>query len=199
MEGTVVLTTSERITAEAISRLERRGFSLVGIKLTRASAALAAQHYSARVADRDFRELVSAMAGQRVTAMAWEGDGVVAAARALVGEGDAPAAASLAGTFGLARTDGAAGAPLLHASADAAQGQRELCLWFSATELIRDAPPATPDADINFAVAAANAAAVSADPSAAAAKTQQRARVETLSDKVRGARVGVVGARGAGG
>jgi nucleoside diphosphate kinase len=209
MEQTLVLLSTDAMAAEAIARLEKRGFALVGLKLTRASAALAAQHHAPLHADRSFRDVVTRLAGVRVTAMAWEGEGVVQACQELVGDASTPSAASLRGAAGLADTDPA----IAIASANPAAAQRELCLWFGPSELVTSAPAAvsavlasgaagktaakaaakaakasgtSTDAELNFAIAAVSAAAASAGEAAGGApeKEQKRSAVAKLSDKV---------------
>jgi len=180
-----VLLSSEGMVAEAISRLEKKGYALVGMKLVRATAMLAAQHHSPLVADRSFRDLVGSLAGARVTALAWEGAGVVAAASAIMGDATGPAAGTLRATFGVAAADSI----VALTSATPAAAARELCLWFTPSELVAAGPAAaspavSADAELNFAIAAANAAAVAADPTAAESKVQQRNKVDKLSDKV---------------
>lgn len=172
--------------AEAITRLEAQGFALVGLKLVRASAALAAQHHAPLVADRNFRSIVARLAGARVSALAFEGAGVVEAAKALVGDAASPAPDTLRGAARLAETD----TTIASASLSPAAAQRELCLWFSPSELVPPAPaegaPAKgeKDAELNFAIAAASAAAASAgdvaagvDGGAASEKVQKRDKV----------------------
>lgn len=171
-EQTLLLFARDGAATEAITRLEARGFGLVGLKLLRASAALAAQHHAPLVADRDFRSLVSRLAGARVSALAFEGAGVVEAARELVA-GLAQAVESIAS-----------------ASASPAAAQRELCLWFGPAELVgasaagRSAPgKGEADAELNFAIAAASAGAASAGDleagvgAATAEKVQKRDKV----------------------
>jgi nucleoside-diphosphate kinase len=170
--STVLLVEADAQVAAAISALAAGGFRLVGLKLLRASATLAAQHYAPRVADREYRALVAALAGGRVSALAWEGEGVVEAARALVGA---------SGSF-------------MHASASAAAAQRELCLWFSPAELVRAPPSAagaaagaasSADAELNAAIAAASAGASSAgELEGSVEKVQKREKVAQLSDVV---------------
>jgi nucleoside-diphosphate kinase len=172
-DSTVLLIESDAQVAAAVGALAARGFRLVGLKLLRASAALAAQHYAPRVADREYRALVAALAGGRVSALAWEGEGVVEAAAALAGA---------SGSF-------------MHVSASAVAAQRELCLWFSPAELVR-APAGAADgggatdgaaaaAELNAAIAAASAGAASAgELEGAGEKVQKREKVAQLSDVV---------------
>ena len=106
------------------------------LKLVRASAALAAQHYSPLVADRGFRSLVSRLAGARVSALVFEGVGVVIAAKELVGDAAQPAPASLRGAAGLSASDAAVASA--SPSAAAAPAAAAYVGFFQAEDGIRD-------------------------------------------------------------
>mmetsp|Transcript_8705 Transcript_8705/g.22186 ORF Transcript_8705/g.22186 Transcript_8705/m.22186 type:complete len:532 (-) Transcript_8705:341-1936(-) len=169
MEQTLILCSNDALVADAVARLGERGFALVGLKLVRASAALAAQHHAPLVADRGFRTAVARMACARLSALVFEGAGVVDEANALVG------------------TAAESDAAFACASPSAAAAQREICLWFSPNELVTSAAPssASADAELNYAIAAASAAAASAgDAGGVEEKVQKRDKVAVLSDKV---------------
>lgn len=69
-----------------ISRFERKGFKLVGMKLMVPSEKLAKEHYAEHEGKSFFKNLVSFITSGPVVAMVWEGKGeVVAAVRKVIG------------------------------------------------------------------------------------------------------------------
>lgn len=69
-----------------ISRFESKGFTLVGIKTLIPSRSLAETHYAALSEKPFFNDLVDFITSGPVCAMVWQGEGVVAAARSMIGE-----------------------------------------------------------------------------------------------------------------
>lgn len=89
---------------QIISRFEAKGFKLVAIKTLVPSRALAEKHYAALSEKPFFKKLVDFIISGPVCAMVWEGEGVVAASRKLIGE-TAPLASApgtIRGDFGVA-------------------------------------------------------------------------------------------------
>ena len=60
-----------------ISRIEAKGFKLVGLKMLRMSEEMAGRHYAEHRDKPFFQELIDFITASPVVAMAWEGDGVV--------------------------------------------------------------------------------------------------------------------------
>ena len=73
------------LVGEVIRRFETKGFKLVGLKLLSVSKELAAKHYDVHKERPFFAGLVQFITSSPVVAMVWEGDGVVASARNLIG------------------------------------------------------------------------------------------------------------------
>ena len=71
---------------EVISRLERRGLKLVGMKLMQMDDALARQHYGEHVDRPFFPGLVAFITSSPVVAMVWEADNAVVAVRSSMGQ-----------------------------------------------------------------------------------------------------------------
>lgn len=69
-----------------ISRFEAKGFTLVGIKTLVPTRELAETHYEALSKKPFFNDLVEFITSGPVCAMVWQGEGVVAAARKMIGE-----------------------------------------------------------------------------------------------------------------
>lgn len=68
-----------------IQRFEQKGYTLVGLKLMRVSRELAEQHYAEHKDKPFFAGLVDFITSGPVVAMVWEGRGVIANARKLIG------------------------------------------------------------------------------------------------------------------
>jgi len=137
MERTLVLVKPDGVqrglVGEVVSRLERRGLKLVGMKLLRVDETLARRHY-AEHADRPFFPgLVEFITSAPVVAMAWEAENAVEVVRKAMGETDP--AASAPGTI---RGDLALdiGRNLVHGSDSAGSAEREVGLFFSAEDLL---------------------------------------------------------------
>jgi len=118
---------------EIITRFERRGLRIVGMKFMRIDRALAEQHY-AEHRDKSFYEsLLDYITSAPVVVMVLEGPNAVQIARNTIGATkpiDA-AAGSIRGDFGLET-----GRNLVHGSDSPASSQREVALFFEAEELI---------------------------------------------------------------
>lgn len=119
------------LVGEIISRFERKGFKLVALKLVTASKDLAENHYAEHKERPFFGGLVSFLTSGPVVAMIWEGKGVVASARTLIG-----ATNPLTSTPGTIRGDLAVdvGRNVIHGSDSVESAQREIALWFQQDE-----------------------------------------------------------------
>ena len=137
MERTLVLVKPDGVQrgliGEVISRLERRGLKLVGMKLMQVDDALARQHYGEHVDRPFFAGLVDFITSSPVVAMAWEADNAVEAVRSTMGQTNPTT--SPPGTI---RGDLALdiGRNLVHGSDSPESAQRELALFFTAGELL---------------------------------------------------------------
>lgn len=129
------------LVGEIIARFERKGFTLVGLKLLNVSQELAESHYAVHRERPFFKGLVEYITSGPVVAMVWEGDGVVAAARKLIG-----ATNPLTAEPGTIRGDLAIniGRNLIHGSDAIETAQREIDLWFSDAELAAWEPTLSP-------------------------------------------------------
>lgn len=86
-----------------ISRFEAKGYKLVGIKTIVPSRELAETHYEALSSKPFFPDLVDFITSGPVCAMVWEGEGVVATARRMIGETNPLASnpGTIRGDFGI--------------------------------------------------------------------------------------------------
>ena len=120
------------LVGEVIKRLENKGFTLVGLKLMAVSRELAEKHYDVHKERPFFGSLVEFIISSPVVAMVWEGKGVVASARKIIG-GTNPLEAdpgTIRGDYGVD-----IGRNLIHGSDAIETATREISLWFKDEEL----------------------------------------------------------------
>jgi nucleoside-diphosphate kinase len=129
-----------KLIAEIIRRYESKGFTLVGLKLMMVSSALAEQHYAEHKERPFFKGLVEFITSGPVVAMVWEGEGVVAAARKVIGVTNPLASepGTIRGDFGIS-----IGRNIIHGSDAVETAQREIALWFKDEELVSWQPTLT--------------------------------------------------------
>lgn len=130
-----------KLVGEIIGRFEAKGFTLVGLKQMTVSKELAEKHYESLNDKPFFNGLIEFITSGPVVAMVWEGDGVVASARKLIG-----ATNPLAAEPGTIRGDLAAnvGRNVIHGSDALETAQREIALWFKEDELSQWTPTMMP-------------------------------------------------------
>ncbi|TVP68828.1 MAG: nucleoside-diphosphate kinase [Leptolyngbya sp. LCM1.Bin17] len=120
------------LVSDIIGRFETKGFTLVGMKLTSVSRELAEKHYAVHKERPFFAGLVDFITSGPVVAMVWEGEGVIASARKMIG-----ATKPLEAEPGTIRGDlgVTVGRNIIHGSDAPETAQAEIALWFSDTEL----------------------------------------------------------------
>lgn len=125
---------------EIVRRLESKGFTLVGLKLIRVSRELAEQHYGEHKEKSFFPGLVDFITSGPVVAMVWEGKGIVAAARKIIGATNPLNAdpGTIRGDYGID-----IGRNIIHGSDAQETAQREISLWFKEEELASWQPTLT--------------------------------------------------------
>ena len=137
MERTLVLVKPDGVQrgliGEVISRLERRGLKLVGMKLMQVDDALARQHYGEHVDRPFFAGLVDFITSSPVVAMAWEAENAVEAVRNTMGQTNPTASppGTIRGDLGLD-----IGRNLVHGADSPESAMRELTLFFTGAELL---------------------------------------------------------------
>ena len=117
---------------EILGRFERKGFKLVALKQLTPSRELAEKHYGVHRERPFFAGLVDFITSGPVIAMVWEGDGVIASARTLIG-----ATKPLEANPGTIRGDLAVniGRNVIHGSDGSETAKFEIGLWFKSSEL----------------------------------------------------------------
>ncbi|MCU0541588.1 MAG: nucleoside-diphosphate kinase [Oscillatoriaceae cyanobacterium Prado104] len=129
------------LVGEIIGRFEAKGFKLVGMKMMTASRELAEKHYDVHKEKSFFPGLVSFIISSPVVAMVWEGEGVVASARKIIGATNPLNAepGTIRGDFGVS-----VGRNIIHGSDAVETARAEIGLWFKETELSDWEPSLTP-------------------------------------------------------
>ena len=115
------------LVGEVVSRLERKGLTLVNMRMLTIDEELAGRHYAEHTEKPFFGELVAFITSGPVVAMEWSGEGAVAVARTLMG-GTNPAEASpgtIRGDFGLIITEN-----IVHGSDSVESATREIGIFF---------------------------------------------------------------------
>ncbi|AOY81691.1 nucleoside-diphosphate kinase [Moorena producens JHB] len=129
------------LVGQIIQRFETKGFTLVGLKLMNVSRELAEQHYAVHKERPFFGGLIEFIISGPVVAMVWEGNGVVASARKIIGATKPLEAepGTIRGDYGLDT-----GRNLIHGSDAIETAQQEISLWFKEEELVTWEPTITP-------------------------------------------------------
>lgn len=131
MQRTLILVKPDafarRLTGEIIARFERKGMSLVAMRLMTMSRELAQRHYAEHDGKPFFDELVSFITSGPLVAMVLEGESAVRAARQVIG-----ATNPLEANTGSIRGDYAivVGQNLVHGSDAEQSAAREVALFF---------------------------------------------------------------------
>ena len=125
-------TVNRRIAGEVISRLERKGLRLVGVKMLNMSLELAKTHYAEHEGRPFYDTLIQYITSGPVIAMVWQSDDCVTLIRKLVGSTTVTEAAP-----GTIRGDFCCHTPhnIIHASDSKESAEREISLFFRPEEL----------------------------------------------------------------
>jgi len=122
-----------RLVGEILSRFERRGLRLVGLKMVKPDRELAAQHYAVHRGKPFYEDLVAFITSGPVVAVALEGSQAVTLVRRMMGALKPEEAAP--GTIrGDLTTETQTN--LVHGSDSAETAEEELALWFGADDLL---------------------------------------------------------------
>lgn len=136
MERTLVLIKPDAmqrgLAGEILTRLERRGLRIAGLKLLHVDRALAERHYGEHVGKPFYEGLVSYITACPIIAAVFEGTNAVESVRNSVGKTNPRDAApgTIRGDFGLE-----IGRNLIHASDSLDNAARETAIFFDESEL----------------------------------------------------------------
>lgn len=137
MEQTLVLIKPDGVQrsliGEIVTRLERRGLKLRGMKFMQMTRELASVHYEAHVGKPFYDGLVGYITSGPIVAMVWEGKDAIQIVRTTMGATNAAAAAP-----GTIRGDFAVeiGRNLVHGSDGPESAAHEVALFFQEGELV---------------------------------------------------------------
>ena len=117
---------------EIISRFERKGLKLVGLKMVSMTDQMLDQWYVEHRDKSFFKNLKDFMGSMPIVAMAWEGIDAVPVVRKLVGTtlGREAEGGSIRGDYGMSQQMN-----LIHASSNNGDAEREIGIVFNADEL----------------------------------------------------------------
>jgi nucleoside-diphosphate kinase len=137
METTLIIlkpdAVDRRLVGEIISRFERKGLQIVGLKLDRIARATAEKHYEAHRAKPFYAGLVQFMTERPVVLMAVAGNRAIDVSRKLMGKTFAHEAepGTIRGDLGVSSQFN-----LIHGSDSAESARRELALFVSEGEVL---------------------------------------------------------------
>lgn len=120
------------LVGKIITRFEKRGLKLVGMKMATPSREHLEEHYVDLKTKGFFNDLVSYMMMAPVVAMVWQGTSATSIGRKLVGETNPSNSApgTIRGDFCLE-----IGRNVVHASDSVDSANREIALWFNDNEV----------------------------------------------------------------
>ena len=118
---------------EIITRFEKKGLQLAGMKFLQATPEMAADHYREHEGKAFLPAVLAYLVSGPVVAMVWQGEQAVAVVRKLVGATNPLEAdfSSIRGTYGLQISRN-----IIHAADSPANAQREIAIYFRPEELI---------------------------------------------------------------
>jgi len=144
LERTLVLLKPDAVqrglVGEIVTRLERKGLRIVGLKLRRFELPLIEEHYSAHRERPFYPKLVKFMTSGPVVAIALEGKDAVEVVRKLIGKTNSRQAepGTIRGDLGMSFSNN-----LVHGSDGPEAAKKELALFFAGTGELCDWTPAT--------------------------------------------------------
>lgn len=118
---------------EIVSRFEKKGFQLSAAKLMVIPKELAEKHYGEHKERPFFGDLVDFITSSPVFAMVWEGDGVIATARNMMGATNPQESApgTLRGDYAVQVSQN-----IIHGSDSPESAEREIGLFFNQEEIL---------------------------------------------------------------
>jgi len=136
MEKTLILLKPDALQrnflGEVISRFERKGLKIVGLKMMRLSEKTLEKHYSQHKGKEFFKDLVKFMKDSPVVAIVLEGRGAIKAVRNLCGPtvGREAEAGTIRGDFSMSHQHN-----IVHASDSLKTAKKEINRFFNDSEL----------------------------------------------------------------
>ncbi|MDY6966188.1 MAG: nucleoside-diphosphate kinase [Halobacteriota archaeon] len=121
------------LVGEIVSRIERRGLKIVGLKLTMVDEDTARDHYAEHVEKPFFKDLVNHIKSGPTVPMVIEGEDTISVVRKMVGSTNPKEAetGTIRGDFGMGITKN-----IVHASDSPESAKRESLIYFKESELV---------------------------------------------------------------
>ena len=121
------------LSGEILSRFERRGFTVRGMRLLRVTPQQAAQHYAEHEGKPFYPGLVEFITSAPVVAMVLEGPAAVATVRTMMGTTNPldSAPGTIRGDYALEL-----GENVIHGSDSVASAEREIAIYFAPADLV---------------------------------------------------------------
>ena len=121
-----------KLVGEVVSRCERKGWRIIGMKMMGVSRDLAERHYAEHKGKTFFEGLIDYVTSGPIVAMVWEGENIIPILRMMIGATDPVDAqpGSIRGDFANHLTQN-----LVHGSDSPESAAREIPLFFSTNEL----------------------------------------------------------------
>ncbi|MGI9951683.1 nucleoside-diphosphate kinase [Moorellaceae bacterium AZ2] len=121
------------LVGEIISRIERKGYRIVALKMLRLSREMAEKHYAEHRDKPFYAELIEHITSGPVVAMVLEGPNVIAGLRKMMGATNPQeaAAGTIRGDYALET-----GENVIHGADSPASAEREIALYFRPEELV---------------------------------------------------------------
>ena len=141
MQQTLILlkpdAVQRRLVGELLSRFERKGLRLVGLKLVQSSRELAEKHYAVHKGKPFYESLLTFLTSGPTVAVVLEGREAVAVGRSLMGLTDGAKAppGTIRGDYAISVQNN-----LVHGSDSPENSATEIALWFKPDELTKFAP-----------------------------------------------------------
>ena len=141
MQQTLILlkpdAVQRRLVGELLTRFERKGLRLAGLKLVQSSRELAEKHYAVHKGKPFYESLLAFLTSGPTVAVVLEGREAVAVGRSLMGLTDGAKAppGTIRGDYAISVQNN-----LVHGSDSPENAATEIALWFKPEELTKYAP-----------------------------------------------------------
>ena len=138
MQQTLILlkpdAVQRRLVGEIVSRFERKGMRLAGLKFVQCTKELAEKHYAVHKGKPFYESLLSFLTSGPTVALVLEGREAVAVGRSLMGLTDGAKAppGTIRGDFAISVQNN-----LVHGSDSPENAALEIALWFTPGELVK--------------------------------------------------------------
>jgi nucleoside-diphosphate kinase len=135
-ERTLILCKADAVVrglaGEVLSRLERRGYQIIALKMVHATSDVAQRHYAEHEGKPFFPGLVEYLTGSPIVAAVIEGNDAIEGCRATIGATNPIKAVpgTIRGDYGQT-----IGRNLVHGSDSPASAEREIAIWFAPNEV----------------------------------------------------------------